>query len=133
MTFLLGLLSASLTFFCFLFSIKYANSSLFIGRPSNNSNDEGKTKNKRVLEDVKLKTDEQGYPLLPSWETIKDAHRLTKKLIIGKFLGEMHHVYHPFALPSIKWPICYHQGLPTVVEKGRSPVLSAAISKGLCP
>jgi hypothetical protein len=31
--------------------------------------------------------------MLPSWETIKDTKLLRKKLLIGKFLAEMHSAY----------------------------------------
>ena len=107
-------------FFFFLFFIKYADAS-YIGGPSNADNNEGAKKIKKVLSDVKLKADAEGYPILPSWETIKDDGLLGKKLLIGKFLSEIQRAYHLFALSSIKPLIYYHQRLPSVVERGESP------------
>jgi hypothetical protein len=118
--------------------MKYTDSS-FIGEPSNDGNNEVEKKSKKALEDVKLKTDEQGYPMLPSWETIKDADLLTKKLIVGKFLGEMYRTYHLFTLLFSKRLICYHQGLPAAVEKGKFPGRTCSKPKGtisltsICP
>jgi hypothetical protein len=127
-----------LFFLSFFLSMKYTDSS-FIGEPSNDGNNEVEKKSKKALEDVKLKTDEQGYPMLPSWETIKDADLLTKKLIVGKFLGEMYRTYHLFTLLFSKRLICYHQGLPAAVEKGKFPGRTCSKPKGtisltsICP
>lgn len=39
---------------------------------------------------VKLPTDSQGYPVLPSWESIKETNLIHKKYLIGQYLGEMY-------------------------------------------
>jgi hypothetical protein len=63
-----------------------------IGQPSNNGNNVGPNKI-NVAAEIKFETDTQGYPMLPSWETIKDRKLLHKKILIGKFLAEMHGAY----------------------------------------
>jgi hypothetical protein len=39
---------------------------------------------------IKLPMDEQGYPILPSWEVIKGEGLTYKKSLIGKFMSEMY-------------------------------------------
>jgi hypothetical protein len=63
---------------------------VFIGKVSNDSDEEGSKKNKRVMPEIKLGTDTQGYPMLPSWESIKDAELKYKKYLIGRYLSEMY-------------------------------------------
>jgi hypothetical protein len=39
---------------------------------------------------IKLATNGQGYPVLPSWETINRKGHAYKKALIGKFLCELY-------------------------------------------
>ena len=45
---------------------------------------------KEVAANIKLARDGQGYPLLPSWETINREGHSYKKALIGKFLIELY-------------------------------------------
>jgi hypothetical protein len=45
--------------------------------------------NNNIME-VNLKTDKNGLPLLPSWDSIKNEKLDYKKQLIGKFMGEMY-------------------------------------------
>ncbi len=51
---------------------------------------DGNDKSKPTNSDLKLQTDAQGYPVLPSWESIKDADLIHKKYLIGRYLTEMY-------------------------------------------
>ena len=69
--------------------------------------------------------DAQGYPLLLSWDSIKNARLLHKKLLIGKFLSDMHRAY---CLPTFRllshlhiccqrWPLVVPKSLGHACEK----------------
>ncbi|KAF8262217.1 hypothetical protein EI94DRAFT_1704942 [Lactarius quietus] len=60
------------------------------GQQPNDSDEETPKRSKDVPPEIKLKTDTQGYPMLPSWESIKDAELKYKKYLIGRYLTEMH-------------------------------------------
>ncbi len=57
---------------------------------SGDGNGEGQRKSKLANPDIKLQTDLQGYPILPSWDLIKDANLIHKKYLIGRYLTEMY-------------------------------------------
>jgi hypothetical protein len=63
-----------------------------IGQQPNDSDEEAPKRSKDAPPEIKLKTDAQGYPILPSWESIKDAKLKYKKYLISRYLTEMHHV-----------------------------------------
>jgi hypothetical protein len=65
---------------------------VFIGKPSNNNNEEGPKKSKDALPEIKFKADVQGYPMLPSWESIRDTNHQYKRYLIGRYLSEMYRV-----------------------------------------
>jgi len=60
---------------------------------SSNGNGEGQRKSKLVNPDIKLQMDSQGYPVLPSWDSVKDADLIHKKYLIGRYLTEMYGEY----------------------------------------
>ncbi len=39
---------------------------------------------------IKLVIDENGYPMLPSWEAIKREGLMYRKYLVGRFMGEMY-------------------------------------------
>jgi hypothetical protein len=45
---------------------------------------------KKNSPEIKLKKDKDGYPTLPSLEEINRHGLLYKKLLIGKFMGDMY-------------------------------------------
>jgi hypothetical protein len=63
---------------------------VFIGKPSNDSDEERPKKSKDVPPEIKLRMDTRGYPMLPSWESIKDTDLKYKKYLIGRYLSEMY-------------------------------------------
>ena len=65
------------------------HSCFFIGQLSENGDD----KAQKLSPEIMFQIDAQGYPLLPSLEMIKNPCLLHKKLLIGKFLSDMHHAY----------------------------------------
>ena len=68
---------------------KFAKHYTILGaRPSDGSNEDGKKKDN--VPNIKLRTDDQGYPMLPSWEVIDSEGLMYKKHLIGKFMGEMY-------------------------------------------
>ena len=79
----------------------------FIGQLSENGDDEAQKSSLEIM----FQIDAQGYPLLPSLEMIKNTRLLHKKLLIGKFLSDMHHAYH---LPTCR--LLSH--LPSVARDG---------------
>ena len=56
--------------------------------PSDGSQENGKKKDQTP--NIELPTDADGYPMLPSWETINWEGLMYKKLLIGKFMREMY-------------------------------------------
>ncbi|KAF8256753.1 hypothetical protein EI94DRAFT_1710295 [Lactarius quietus] len=66
----------------------------------NDSDEEVPNRRKDAPPEIKLKTDTQGYSMLPSWESIKDAELRYKKYLIGRYLTEMHHAYLCFGQSS---------------------------------
>jgi hypothetical protein len=45
---------------------------------------------KNVTQNIKLLTDNQGYPVLPSWEAINSKGHKYKQCLIGKFMSDMY-------------------------------------------
>jgi hypothetical protein len=45
---------------------------------------------KNVTQNIKLPTDNQGYPVLPSWEAINSEGHKYKQCLIGKFMSDMY-------------------------------------------
>ena len=60
---------------------------------SGDGNGEGQRKSKLANPDIKLQMDSQGYPVLPSWDLIKDADLIHKKYLISRYLTEMYSEY----------------------------------------
>jgi hypothetical protein len=60
----------------------------FIGAQPIDVKEEEKKNDKNPV--VILPTDELGYPILPSWEEIKDAVPPYKKAIIASYMREMY-------------------------------------------
>jgi hypothetical protein len=73
----------------------------FIGVQPSDGKEEDKSKNPIV----NLPTDEQGYPILPSWEEIKDEGLAYKKALIGNYMREMYHELNCHFLQSACSPI----------------------------
>ncbi|KAH9027300.1 hypothetical protein EDB84DRAFT_1563480 [Lactarius hengduanensis] len=51
---------------------------------------EEESRNRGATPKVKLSIDENGYPVLPSWEAIDRGGLMYKKMVIGKFMSEMY-------------------------------------------
>ncbi|KAI9445920.1 hypothetical protein H4582DRAFT_2069240 [Lactarius indigo] len=60
------------------------------GKGSSDSDEEDRKKSKDAAPEIKLKTDSQGYPMLPSWESIKNTDLRYKKYLIGRYLSGMY-------------------------------------------
>jgi hypothetical protein len=74
----------------FLFLWQEFADAVLIGKGSRDSDEEGPKKSKYVMPEIKLRTDARGYPMLPSWESIKDAELKYKKYLIGRYLSEIY-------------------------------------------
>ncbi|KAH9031104.1 hypothetical protein EDB85DRAFT_2146272 [Lactarius pseudohatsudake] len=59
------------------------------GKGSSDSDDDGRKKSKDTTPEINLKTDSRGYPILPSWESIKDYRAPKQENLIGKYLSEI--------------------------------------------
>jgi hypothetical protein len=64
-----------------------ADEELFLGKQSNGGDEDGGKKSKP---EINLRTDSRGYPMLPSWESIKDTDLKHKKYLIGRYLSDMY-------------------------------------------
>ncbi|KAF8263489.1 hypothetical protein EI94DRAFT_1876171 [Lactarius quietus] len=73
------------------------------GQQPNDSDEEVPNRRKDAPPEIKLKTDTQGYPMLPSWESIKDAELKYKKYLIGRYLTEMHQMASGGGKGRIPW------------------------------
>ncbi|KAF8256592.1 hypothetical protein EI94DRAFT_1821722 [Lactarius quietus] len=73
------------------------------GQQPNDSDEEVPNRRKDAPLEIKLKTDTQGYPMLPSWESIKDAKLKYKKYLIGRYLTEMHQMASGGGKGRIPW------------------------------
>ena len=54
---------------------------------------DGSQENRKKMDmaaNIKLATNSQGYPVLPSWEAINRKGHAYKKALIGKFLCELY-------------------------------------------
>ncbi|KAF8264606.1 hypothetical protein EI94DRAFT_1805643 [Lactarius quietus] len=69
----------------------------------NDSDEEVPNRRKDAPLEIKLKTDTQGYPMLLSWESIKDAELKYKKYLIGRYLTEMHQMASGGGKGRIPW------------------------------
>lgn len=49
-----------------------------------------RNKNSSNIPEINLKFDKDGIPLIPSWDHIKNEKLDYKKLLIGKYMGEMY-------------------------------------------
>jgi hypothetical protein len=69
-----------------------ADARAFSGKRSNDSDtdEEGVKKSKVTAPEIKLRTDSRGYPMLPSWKSIKDTDLIYKKYLIGRYLSDMY-------------------------------------------
>ncbi|KAH9015212.1 hypothetical protein EDB84DRAFT_1567794 [Lactarius hengduanensis] len=67
-----------------------------------NSDDDGEKKSKDAPE-INLKTDSRGYPILPSWEAVKDTDHRNKKYLIGKYMSEMYQMASEGRKGRIPW------------------------------
>jgi hypothetical protein len=67
---------------------------VFIGQQSDpdHISEDGQTKSKATNPNITLQADSEGYPILPSWESIKGDGLLQKKYLIGRYLGDMYGV-----------------------------------------
>lgn len=60
-------------------------------RPGNAGQDTEKIKEpKKEPQDINLPMNNNGYPVLPSWEIINRETHGYKQRLIGKFMGEMY-------------------------------------------
>jgi hypothetical protein len=59
------------------------------GVPVVDGSEDGSSRRKKSPE-IKLRTDEDGYPMLPSLEEINSHGLLYKKQLIGKLMGDMY-------------------------------------------
>ncbi|KAF8266975.1 hypothetical protein EI94DRAFT_1802293 [Lactarius quietus] len=85
--------------------------SKWAGQQPNDSDEEVPNRRKDAPPEIKLKTDTQGYPMLPSWESIKDAELKYKKYLIGRYLTEMHQMASGGGKGRIPWTqLCQAQG-----------------------
>lgn len=66
-----------------------ASANAFVGAqpPSNRSEEDNKQDTKQ---NVELLMDEEGYPILPTWDTIKHEGSSYKKSLVSKFMAEMY-------------------------------------------
>lgn len=62
----------------------------FLGTQSSDSDEDDQKRSKVIVPEIKLRTDAQGYPMLPSWELIKDTDLRYKKYLIGKYMKDMY-------------------------------------------
>ncbi|KAF8260937.1 hypothetical protein EI94DRAFT_1705919 [Lactarius quietus] len=69
----------------------------------NDSDEETPKRSKDAPPEIKLKTDTQGYPMLPSWESIKDAKLKYQKYLIGRYLTEIHQLASGSGKGRIPW------------------------------
>ena len=51
--------------------------------------DEESNRKSKSNPDIKFQMDSQGFPMLLSWESIKDADLIRKKYLIGRYLSDM--------------------------------------------
>ncbi|KAF8259614.1 hypothetical protein EI94DRAFT_1813057 [Lactarius quietus] len=73
------------------------------GQQPNDSDEETPKRSKDAPPEIKLKMDTQGYPMLLSWESIKDAELKYKKYLIGRYLTEMHQLASGGGKGRIPW------------------------------
>ena len=65
---------------------------MFIKVQTCNNGDEENRKEKKVAKPcVKLPRDEEGFPILLTWEVIKHEGLAFKRPLVAKFLNEMYH------------------------------------------
>ncbi|KAH9069434.1 hypothetical protein EDB83DRAFT_2314458 [Lactarius deliciosus] len=67
------------------------------------SDDDGEKKSKDSTPEINLKTDSRGYPILPSWESVKDTEHQYKKYLIGKYMSEMYEMASEGRKVRIPW------------------------------
>ncbi|KAF8269147.1 hypothetical protein EI94DRAFT_1699718 [Lactarius quietus] len=77
--------------------------SKWAGQQPNDSDEETPKRSKDAPPEIKLKMDTQGYPMLPSWESIKDAELKYKKYLISRYLTEMHQLASGGGKGRIPW------------------------------
>ncbi|KAH9009917.1 hypothetical protein EDB83DRAFT_2530998 [Lactarius deliciosus] len=73
------------------------------GKGTGGSDDDGEKKSKDSTPEINLKTDSRGYPILPSWESVKDTEHRYKKYLIGKYMSEMYEMASEGRKARIPW------------------------------
>ncbi|KAH9173118.1 hypothetical protein EDB89DRAFT_2069116 [Lactarius sanguifluus] len=87
------------------------------GKGASDSDDDGNKKSKDMTPKINLKTDSRGYPILPSWELVKDTELRNKKYLISKYMSEMYQMASEGCKGRILWTRVHEAQQDYILDK----------------
>ncbi|KAH9170156.1 hypothetical protein EDB89DRAFT_1908025 [Lactarius sanguifluus] len=88
-----------------------------LSKGAGDSDNDGNKKSTDMTPEINLKTDSRGYPILPSWELVKDTKLQNKKYLIGKYMSEMYQMASEGCKGRIPWTRVHEAQQDYILDK----------------